>query len=466
MLKLYNTLSRKKEVFKPISKNKVSFYACGPTVYWYAHIGNLRAYIFEDILRRVLEYENYKVKHVINITDVGHLTSDSDTGEDKIEKGAKREKKTVWQVADYYTRAFKNDLKRLNIKFPHYWTKATDYIPGQIKMIKDLEKKGYTYLIEDGVYFDTSKVKNYGELWGSKKTSLKAGARVEMVPGKKNPTDFALWKLTPKGVKRQMEWDSPWGKGFPGWHTECVVMAIEKLGMPFDIHCGGIDHIQIHHTNEIAQAKALFNKNLSNYWLHGEFLNFKGGKMAKSEGGIITIDKLIQKGFDPLSYRYLCLTAHYRSPLSFSWQSLASAQKSFYSLKEKFAELKKDKKNSGKNIKKEEEYLKKFRKLICNDLDTPQALALLWKILKDKNISSGQKYSLLLEFDKVFGLNISKKTKEEIPAEIARLALTREKLRKEKQWQKADEVRKKVEKMGYSIEDTKQGSKIKKIVLN
>ena len=466
MLKVYNTLSRKKEVFKPIKKNQVGLYACGPTVYWYAHIGNLRTYIFEDVLRRVLEYENHKVKHIINITDVGHLTSDSDTGEDKIEKGAQRENKTVWQIAQYYTKAFKKDLKDLNIKAPHYWTKATSYVSEQIKMIESLEKKGYTYLIEDGVYFDTTKVKNYNQLWGSKKHNLKAGARVEMVKGKKNLTDFALWKLTPANVKRQMEWDSPWGKGFPGWHTECVVMAIEKLGVPFDIHCGGIDHIQIHHTNEIAQTKALHNKPLSHYWLHSEFLTLKRGKMAKSRGETITLAKLVEKGFDPLSFRYLCLTAHYRSLLNFSWDSLNSAQKCLYALKEKTIEFKKDKTKLKGSLKKEKAYLKNFKEFIFNDLDIPQALAFTWKAIKDKELSAKQKYFLLIEFDKILGLNLTKKKKLTCPNEIICLVKEREKYRKEKQWQKADQIRKKVEKMGYLIEDTKQGSKIKRIMLN
>ena len=466
MLKVYNTLSRKKETFKPIKKNKVSLYACGPTVYWYAHIGNLRAYIFEDVLRRVLEYNKYKVNHVINITDVGHLTSDSDTGEDKIEKGARRENKTAWQVAQYYTKAFKKDLKNLNIKSPSSWTKATDYINQQIKLISKLEKKQFTYLIKDGVYFDTSKIKNYGQLWGSKKVNLKPGARIEMISGKKNLTDFALWKLSPANQKRQMEWPSPWGKGFPGWHTECVAMAIEKLGIPFDIHCGGIDHIQIHHTNEIAQSKALFNKILSNYWLHGEFLTLKKGKMAKSKGETVTLSKLVEKNFDPLSFRYLCLTAHYRSLLSFSWQSLSSSQKCLYFLKEKMASFKKEKDNNKKNIKKEKDYLKKFKEFIENDLDTAQALALSWKMIKDKQLSSKQKYYLLAEFDKVFGLDLTKQKKEKCPFEIDCLVKEREKYRKNKQWQKADQLRKKIEKKGYLIEDTEQGSKIKRNMLD
>jgi len=302
MIKLYNTLKRKRQIFKPIKKNKVGLYTCGPTVYWYAHIGNLRTYILNDILKRVLEYNGYKVNHVMNITDVGHLTSD--TGDDKMELRAKKEKKTAWQIAEFYTKAFQKDLKRLNIIYPDKWTKATDYIKEQIDLIKLLEKKGLTYQIEDGVYFDTSKIKDYGSFSRNKKQDLKAGARVKIAKGKKNITDFALWKLSPKNTKRQMEWDSPWGVGFPGWHTECVVMSIKHLGLPFDIHTGGIDLIFPHHQNEIAQAKAVYKKDLSKFWLHGEYLILKEGKMAKSKGDIIRIDTLIKNNFDPIAYRY------------------------------------------------------------------------------------------------------------------------------------------------------------------
>jgi cysteinyl-tRNA synthetase len=316
MIKLYNTLNRKKETLKPIKKGKVGLYTCGPTVYWFAHIGNLRTFLFEDVLKRVLEYNGYKVRHIMNITDVGHLTSDADVGEDKMEKGAKREKKTVWQVAEFYTKAFKKDLKRLNILPPDHWIKATQTIKDQIVLIKTLEEKGFTYKTSDGIYFDTSKLKTYGRLTGRKKKKIKAGARIKMVEGKKNPTDFALWKFSLKGQKRQMEWSSPWGIGFPGWHTECVVMSIKKLGIPFDVHCGGIDHVSIHHPNEIAQAEVAYGKIFANHWLHGEFLTLKEGKMAKSEGNIITLEDLIKKGFNPLAYRYLSFNAHYRSKCS------------------------------------------------------------------------------------------------------------------------------------------------------
>lgn len=463
MLKIYNTLSRKKEVFKPLKNKKAGLYTCGPTVYWYSHIGNLKTYIFEDILKRVLEYNSYKVKHVMNITDVGHLTSDADTGEDKIEVGAKREKKTAWQIADFYTKAFKKDLKLLNIKSPDIFVKATDTIKDQINLIKILEKKGFTYKIVDGIYFNSSKLKTYGRLW-PKKMKIKAGARIEMVPGKKNPTDFALWKFTPQGVKRQMEWNSPWGQGFPSWHTECVAMAAKYLGIPFDLHCGGIDHILIHHTNEIAQSEAAFGKILASFWLHGEFLTLKGGRMGKSERNIIILEDLIKKGFNPLVFRYLFLTTHYRSKLNFSWSALKGAQNALNNLYQKIIEIKQDALKSIKSSKQiVKSYRKRFLSLISDDLNIPKALALMWQLIKDKKMSPKDKYNLLLDFDQIFGLKLSNLKKEKIPKEILNLVKERENYRKEKKWQKADEIRKKIKQLGWWVEDTKRGPKIKKL---
>ena len=450
MLKLFNTLTRKKETFKPLKDKKAGLYSCGPTVYWYAHIGNLRAYLFSDLLKRVLEYNDYKVKHVMNLTDVGHLTSDEDTGEDKMEKSSKREKKTALEIAEFYTKHFKKDLKNLNIIEPTVWIKATETIKEQIELIEILEKKGFTYKTEDGVYFDTSKLDNYGILWGNK-IDLEAGKRVCMKE-KKNPTDFALWKFSK--TKRQMEWDSPWGIGFPGWHTECVVMSSKELGIPFDIHTGGIDHIQVHHTNEIAQTKGAYNKKLANFWMHNDFILLKKGKMSKSKGEILTLDKLIEKGFDPLSYRYLCLTCHYKSKLNFSFSSLKQAQTAYFNLKEKLSDLKDSKGEKGESYKKE------FLKYINDDLDTPKALALIWKLINDKKVSDKGKHSLILDFDKVLGLNLKEKNK--IPKEIIELAEERQKHRKQKDFQKADEVRKSIENKGYEIEDLKQGYEIRK----
>ena len=471
MLKLQNTLTGKKEIFKPIKNGKVGLYTCGPTVYWYAHIGNLRTYLFEDILKRTLEYQEYKVNHTMNITDVGHLTSDADTGEDKLEKGAKREKKTAWEIADFYAKAFKKDLKLLNIKEPNIWVKATDTIDDQINLIKILEKKGFTYKIKDGIYFNTSKLKTYGRFFRKKKIDLRAGARVKMASGKKNLTDFALWKFTPKGTKRQMEWQSPWGVGFPGWHTECVVMGIKNLGIPFDIHCGGIDHISIHHTNEIAQAEAAYKKDLAKFWLHGEFLILKQGKMAKSEGNIITLKDLInpapkqvrsgtRKKFNPLSYRYLCLNAHYRSKLTFSWNAMKGTENSLNNLYQKTEEIKSQIPNTKFQILKNNSYQKKFLEFISDDLDMPKALALMWQLIKDKKVSPKEKYNLLLDFDKVLGLNLGKIKKTKIPKEIMELAAEREKCRKQKKWEKSDKIRKKIKKKGYIVKDTKSGPKI------
>jgi cysteinyl-tRNA synthetase len=459
MLWLYNTLKKKKEIFKPLKDKKVGLYTCGPTVYWFAHIGNLRTYIFEDLLKRILIYNGYKVKHVMNITDVGHLVSDQDVGEDKILVTAKRERKSAKEVARFYEKVFKRDLKRLNILEPDVWIRATKTIKDQIELIKILEKRGFTYVIEDGVYFDTSKLKKYGRLWPQKMKIL-PGARVEMVPGKKNPTDFALWKFAKE--RKEMVWDSPWGKGFPGWHTECVVMAIKELGIPFDIHCGGVDHILIHHTNEIAQAEAAFSKILARYWLHGEFLLVEGKKMAKSLGNIYTLDDILKKGFNPLAFRYLCLGTHYRSKLNFTFESLKSAQNALENLYEKVRELKstKNKQRATNNGKK---YKREFLEFINDDLNTPKALALMWKLIGDQKISNKEKYKILLDFDRIFGLGLERVKRIKIPQEIKELVKIREEYRKEGEFEKADEIRKKIKEMGYWIEDTKEGPRIKKI---
>jgi len=459
MHKLYNTLTRKKEIFKPLKDKKVGLYTCGPTCYWFAHIGNLRTYIFEDILKRVLIYNGYKVKHVMNITDVGHLVSDQDVGEDKILIAAKRERKTAKEIARFYERAFKRDLKRLNILEPDVWVRATETIRDQIELIKILEKKGFTYIIEDGVYFDTSKLKKYGRLW-PKKMEILPGARVEIVSGKKNPTDFALWKFAKE--RKEMVWDSPWGKGFPGWHTECVVMSKKFLGIPFDIHCGGIDHILIHHTNEIAQAEAAFSKILARYWLHGEFLMVEGKKMAKSFGNIYTLDDLIKRGFDPLAFRYFCLGAHYRSKLNFTFDALRSAQNALENLYQKVREIK-SAGNEQRTKSNKERYQKKFLDFINDDLNIPKALALMWNLIGDQKISNQEKYEILLDFNKIFGLNLEKIKRPRIPKEIKELVKIRENYRKRGEFKKADEIREKIKEMGYWIEDTKKGSKIKKI---
>jgi cysteinyl-tRNA synthetase len=397
----------------------------------------------------------------MNITDVGHLTSDADTGEDKIEVSAKRERKTAWEIADLYTKVFKKDFKFLNIKSPNIWVKATDTIKDQVDFIKILEKKGFTYKISDGIYFNTAKLKNYGRLWGKKERKIKPGARIKLTKGKQNPSDFALWKFTPPGVKRQMEWDSPWGRGFPGWHTECVVMSRNYLGVPFDIHCGGIDHIFIHHTNEIAQSEAALGDILAKFWLHGEFLTLKSGRMGKSEGNIITLENLIEKGFNPLAFRYLCLTAHYRSKLIFSWESLKASQNALDNLYQKIRELR-DKKEIAARVN-NSDYKKRFLEFINDDLNAPKALALMQNLIKDKNLSNREKYQYLLDFDKIFGLDLGNVKKTKVPQKVYELVKEREEYRKKGNWQKADEIRKKIKDLGYQLEDTKEGPKIKKL---
>jgi cysteinyl-tRNA synthetase len=466
-LKLYNTLTREKEEFIPIEDKKVGLYSCGPTVYDYAHIGNLRTYIFSDILKRALIYNGYKVKHVMNITDVGHLTSDADTGEDKMEKGARRERKTAWEIADFYIGEFKKDIKNLNIIEPNILCRATGHIREQIELIKKLEELGYTYEIaNDGIYFDTSKIKDYGKLARLNIEGQEAGARVEMIKGKRNITDFALWKFSPKDQKRDMEWDSPWGpstgsgqdKGFPGWHIECSAMSMKYLGENFDIHTGGIDHVPVHHTNEIAQSEAVTEKKFVNFWLHGEFLTLEEGRMGKSEGNLITLNNLIDKGFNPLAYRYLCLTAHYRSKLNFNWQNLEAAGNALDNLYQIVSTW-----DESRLYKKcDEDFEKRFLEFINNDLDMPKAIALVWELVKS-DLPSKVKKSTLLKFDEVFGLgfDIIKKKKARVPEEVWDLVSRREEARKNKDWQGADELRKEIEKNGFLVEDTKEGPKIK-----
>ncbi|MHB8903862.1 MAG: cysteine--tRNA ligase [Patescibacteria group bacterium] len=457
---LYNTLSRKKEEFKPIIKDEVGLYTCGPTVYNYAHLGNLRTYIFEDILKRTLEYNDYKVKHVMNITDVGHLTGDMDMGEDKLEAGAKREGKSAWEIAEFYTDSFKEDLSSLNIEEPNIWCKATDNIPEQIALIETLEKKGYTYKTSDGIYFDTSKIKNYNQLSHLPLAELKEGARVEINIEKKNPTDFALWKFSPKDSKRQMEWSSPWGIGFPGWHIECSAMSLKFLKDQLDIHCGGIDHINIHHTNEIAQSEAATGKKFFNYWMHGAFLNIPGGKkMAKSDNNFLTLENaLIKNNIDPLAYRFAALQVHYRKPMEYSDTGLKQAQAGLNSLLNQISLL-------GQEIGMVSlEFKEKFLEVINDDLNMPRALAIVSLVLKSK-ISSADKLATILDFDRVFGLKLDLVNRPvELPVNIQKLVNEREAARVAKNWTEADKLRIEIEKQDYLVEDTKDGQKIKKNV--
>ncbi len=453
-LHLYDTYSRSLREFQPLNPPEIGLYVCGPTVYDYAHIGNLRTYIFEDLLRRVLEFNDYTVKHVMNITDVGHLVSDADEGEDKMEEGSRRTGKSAWEIAEMYTQAFKKDLANLNILEPTIWCKATDHIEEQIETIECIEEKGFTYRTSDGMYFDTSKLKNYGFLARLDIEGLRAGTRIDM--GKKrNPTDFALWKFSPPDQKRQMEWESPWGIGFPGWHIECSAMSAKYLGTFFDIHCGGEDHIQVHHTNEIAQTEACYSTRLANFWLHGYFLQLDNAKMAKSAGDFLRLQSLIDRGYDPLAYRYLCLTAHYRSRLSFTWENLDAATVALNRLRRFVYEW-------GQPGTVDEKYTSEFMTRMNNDLNIPQATALTWELVKSDRPAS-EKKATILNVDKVLGLRLGEWHPEEqmIPDEIQTLVDQRQKVRQEKRFEEADKLREQINSAGYEIVDTPDGPIVK-----
>ncbi len=452
VLKLYNTLSRKKEVFKPIEKGKVRLYECGPTVYSYPHIGNMLRYIFGDILTRTLIFNDYEVNRVMNVTDVGHLTGDSDEGEDKMEKSATKEGKRAEDIANFYWEAFKQDFKRLNIQEPDIWCKATEYISEQIELLKILEKKGFTYKTSDGIYFDTSKFKDYGKLSGNVE-NIEAGKRVTLKE-KRNNTDFALWKFSFPEDKRQQEWDSPWGRGFPGWHLECSAMSMKHLGETIDIHTGGADNKFPHHENEIAQSEAATGKKFVNYWMHTGFLTFKGEKVSKSKGGLYTLEELEEKGFLSLSYRYLCLNTIYRKPLDFSIEALENAQTSYKKLKNICGSLQEDSKIN-------KEYLEKFAEAMNDDLNTPKALAVLWELVRDEKAKG--KYKTIGRMDEVLGLKLFEKEEVEIPEEIRKIAEERKKVRENKDWKKSDELRDLLKEEGWQIKDTKEGYQLKKI---
>ena len=456
-LYLYNTLTRKKEIFKPIQDKEVGLYTCGPTVYNFAHIGNLRTFIFEDILKRALLYNGYRVKHIMNITDVGHLTGDRDMGEDKMEKGAQREGKTAWEIAEFYTRSFKQDMTHLNILEPTLWCKATDTIPEQIELIKTLEDKGFTYNISDGIYFDTSKFEGYTKLSNQDLEALQEGARVERNPEKRNATDFALWKFSPEGVKRQMEWDSPWGVGFPGWHIECSAMSMKFLGDQLDIHCGGVDHIDVHHTNEIAQSEAATGKKFFNTWMHGAFLIISGGKkMAKSEGNFLTLDStFIQNGIDPLVYRFATYQTHYRKPMEYSEEAVQAARNGLDHLKNQVRSLMSKGMDDTASVN--DGYKQKFIKELNDDLNMPRALASVQEALKS-DMDDSEKLATVLDFDRVLGLDLEKVTvSEELPENIQQKIAARKKARAEKNWALSDQLRNEIQAFGYVVQDAKDG---------
>jgi cysteinyl-tRNA synthetase len=454
-MRLFDTWSRSLREFEPLRPPEVGLYTCGPTVYDFAHIGNLRTYLFQDILRRVLQYNGYIVRHVMNITDVGHLTSDSDTGEDRMERGARRTGMSAWEIAELYAAEFKKDLERLNILEPAIWCRATDHIQDQIDTIRRIEANGFTYRTSDGLYFDTSKLPGYGHLARLDIGGLQAGARVEMAE-KRNSTDFALWKLSPPGQKRQMEWDSPWGRGYPGWHIECSAMSARYLGDYFDIHCGGEDHIPVHHTNEIAQSQANSGTRLANFWMHGYFLQIDDSRMGKSVGNFLRLQTLIDRGYDPLAWRVFCLTAHYRTKLNFTWEGLDAASTSLDRLRASAFEW-------GEPGAADEGIRSKFLEIINEDLDMPRAVALTWEVARGSLPTPARK-ALILEFDKVLGLRLAewRPEKEEIPAWVAALVDQRQEARQARRWREADALRDQMRAAGYDVKDTPNGPRVRR----
>lgn len=459
-MKLYNTLTKKIEVFTPNEEGVVRMYTCGPTVYNYAHIGNLRTYIFEDVLEKSLEYIGYDVIRVMNITDVGHMTSDSDTGEDKMEKGALREGKTVYEIADFYTKAFFDDISKLNINKPAIVEKASAHIPKYIEMISKMLEDGYAYISSGNVYFDITKATDYYKLSGKNPEDLRVGVRetVEEDKSKRNPGDFGLWFTVSKFANQDMKWDSPWGVGYPGWHIECSGISAEYLGEYLDIHCGGVDNIFPHHTNEIAQSEAYFGHKWCNYWLHGEHLNDKDGKMSKSKGEFLTVSLLEEKGYSPLAYRFFCLNSHYRNQLIFTWEALDGAQTAYQKLKNRIIAL-----DNTPDLHEEklDYYQNRFKEAISNDLNTSSMLTVLYDALKDDKLTDFTKLYLVNDFDKVLSLNLIEEEKEvssEIEEMINKKIEERNEAKKNKDYTKADEIRDELLQKGVKLIDTREGT--------
>lgn len=453
-----NTLTRKKEVFRPIDEKEVRIYSCGPTVYKDATIGNMKTSIFQDVLRRVLRYNGYKIKHVMNITDVGHLVSDGDEGEDKMIKSAREEHKSPAEIADYYTKLFFEDLKNLNIETPEIVCKATDHIPDMLKYVETLMEKGYAYETSTAIYFDISKLDKYPVLSNLNLEEQKAGARVEVDPEKKSPYDFALWIKAPEN--HLMKWDSPWGPSYPGWHIECSAMGQKYLGEQFDIHTGGIDLIPTHHENEIAQSKGYCGKVPARYWLHGEYLLINGGKMSKSLGNVYLLRDIINRGYSPLAYRLFSYSSHYRNKLNFTWEGIEASQKSLERLKQGYQTHlngKDDVEDSVIN-----EYEERFHKAINDDLNMPLAMGVVWEVIRNDK-KSPKLAKLLLKFDSVLGLKIDEKeeVKQEIPEEILALIKERKKARENKNWEESDRIRDLIKEKGYEIKDTKEGTEVR-----
>ena len=461
-MKIYNTLTKKIEEFIPRDKNEVKMYTCGPTVYHYAHIGNLRTYIEEDVLEKSLNYLGYPVKRVMNITDVGHLTSDADTGEDKMLKGAQREHKSVLEIAKFYTDAFFEDCKKLNIKKPDTIVPATSLIDEYIKIISKLMDTGYAYLEGGNIYFDTSKLKEYYVLTNHKADDLMIGVRDDVSEdiNKKNKNDFVLWFTKSKFQDQELKWDSPWGLGYPGWHIECSGISMKYLGEYLDIHCGGVDNIFPHHTNEIAQSESYLGHKWCNYWFHVEHLNDKNGKMSKSKGEFLTVSLLQEKGYNPLSYRYMVLGSHYQKNLEFSYEALDQAENDYKKLKNRINALNKDKDNLDELIY--NKYQETFKEAIGNNLNTSLALTTLYDVLKS-DTNDYTKVELIKSFDQVLSLDLLKEEKEEIAEEILELVNLRTKYKKDKNFEEADKVRDKLLSLGYKVLDTREGVKVERI---
>ena len=456
-VQLYNTLSRKKVALVPLRDNFVGIYTCGPTVYWFAHIGNLRSYIFADLLRRVLLQNGYQINHLVNITDVGHLTEDNDEGEDKMIIAMRREGKSAEEIARFYERAFLNDAAKLNILPAAQYPRATEHIGEQIDLIKQIEGNGYSYRTSSGIYFDTAKLKKYGVLSGQSIKDKLFGARVP-VGEKHQGSDFALWKFSPSDSKREMEWDSPWGRGFPGWSVECSAMAKKYLGVPFDIHTGGIDHIPVHHENEIAQIMASDDILEANIWMHNEFLTVDGQKMSKSLQNIYTLADLQARGFGPMAYRYFIISAHYRTLLNFTFEALAAANNALTKLQNLARGFVVGEAGDSK-------YEERFIKALGDDLNAPFAISILWEMVSDSNISPEIKGKSLLYFDEILALGLRDYIgqAENVPEQIKVLVALREKVRQANDWEKADALRKEIEALGWQVEDTVSGARPRKL---
>lgn len=458
-MKIYNTLTKKVEEFVPYSKNEVTMYTCGPTVYHFAHIGNLRTYIFEDIFEKTLNYIGYSVKRCMNITDVGHLSSDSDSGEDKMLKGAKREHKSVLEIAEYYTESFKKDCAKLNITWPTIVSKATDNIEMYYKIIEDLLKKGYAYMSGGNIYFDTSKLNDYYALTNHKIDDMVVGVRegVEEDQNKRNQADFVLWFTKSKFDYQELKWESPWGYGYPGWHIECSGISMKYLGEHLDIHCGGVDNIFPHHTNEIAQSEAYLGHKWCNYWVHGEHLNDQSGKMSKSKGEFLTVSLLEEKGYQPIIYRFMCLNSHYRKVLVFSYDALDNSKNAYQKLINKIKNMKEEGTINEALFK---EYQSKFKKALEDDLNTALAITVLYDVLKDNEMSDATKLALVKDFDQVLSLNLIQKNNinEDLKQYIEEKIEQRKQAKLEKNYELADQIRKELEQKGILIKDTREGT--------